>query len=179
MAWSLDDYVPVNERIAAWYEKWPDGRIVADPFSICEVGGKTFVTVTARVYTQASDPTPSQGSAWEPYPGTTNFTRDSELQNCETSAVGRALAMAGIEVKRGIASREDVANRQRPASIADEDVARLKARLLDLPDYVQADVKQMVKDAGRRLDELTPAQLDDAHAFVTAIETELGEESPI
>ena len=44
-------------------------------------------------------------------PGKTPYTRDSEVENAETSAVGRALAMMGFEVRKGVASRQEVANK--------------------------------------------------------------------
>lgn len=115
MAFDLDGYVPVADRITAWYDLHPDGRIVADPPTLVDLNGRFFVASTARAYRSPEDICPCQGSAWEPYPGPTPYTRDSEAQNAETSAVGRALALAGIEVKKGMASREEVQARQ-PAS---------------------------------------------------------------
>jgi hypothetical protein len=51
--------------------------------------------------------------AWEVFPGRTPYTRGSELQNAETSAWGRAIIAVGAsDSKRGIASREEVRNRQ-------------------------------------------------------------------
>lgn len=107
-----DDYVQVNERIAAFFDRYPDGSIVADPPSVVELGERVFIACTARVYRTADDPRPAQASAWEPFPGRTNFTKDSEAMNAETSAVGRAIALLGFEVKRSVATREDVQRRQ-------------------------------------------------------------------
>jgi hypothetical protein len=68
--------------------------------------------VEARAYRTAEDERPGYGLAFEPVPGKTSFTRDSELQNCETSAWGRALiAVGAADAKKGIASAEDVQNR--------------------------------------------------------------------
>ena len=102
------DYVDVAHRIAAFFERYPDGSIQAEPPAIVEVGGKVYVACTASVYRTPDDPRPARASAWEPWPGTTNFTRDSEAMNCETSAVGRAIAFLGFEVKKGIATAQDV-----------------------------------------------------------------------
>jgi len=50
--------------------------------------------------------------AYEQWPGRTPYTRDSELQNAETSAWGRAIvAVLAADTKRGIASQEEVRNR--------------------------------------------------------------------
>jgi len=64
--------------------------------------------------------------ASEPVPGKTNFTRDSELMNAETSAWGRALiAVGAADAKRGIASANEVRNRQQAVDLSafDEAVA--------------------------------------------------------
>ena len=114
------DYVDVAHRIAAFFERYPDGSIQAEPPAIVEVGGKVYVACTASVYRTPDDPRPARASAWEPWPGTTNFTRDSEAMNCETSAVGRAIAFLGFEVKKGIATAQDVqrAKERQPAKKA-------------------------------------------------------------
>lgn len=172
-SFNMDDYVPVADRIARWYDDNPDGRIVADPPQLLDVGGRYFIASTARAYRTPDDPCPSQGSAWEPYPGATSFTRDSEAQNAETSAVGRALALAGVEVKRGMASREEVQNRQvEPAAPANEIVA-LKDVLKSLPDFMQDDVKAWVKK-GKKLETLTMIEVADAWRFVNACVGEAG-----
>lgn len=112
-----DDYNTVPERIAEWREKWPLGTLApadpSQPFSIVEVDGKTFLVVVAAAYRTPDDARPGIGMAWEPVPGLTNFTRNSELQNAETSAWGRAIiAVGAADAKKGIASAEDVRNRR-------------------------------------------------------------------
>ena len=42
----------------------------------------------------------------------TPYTRNSEIENAETSAWGRAIAACGIEVRRGIASADEVRNKE-------------------------------------------------------------------
>lgn len=109
----LDDYIDVAERIAIFYDRYPDGRLEREgSFQTVTLGDKTFVVCEAAAYRTADDPHPGRGIAWEPFPGPTPFTRDSELMNAETSAWGRAIAACGIEVKRGIATRQDVQNRR-------------------------------------------------------------------
>jgi hypothetical protein len=44
-----------------------------------------------------------------PIPGKTPYTKDSEVENAETSAWGRAIAALGFEVHNSIASAEEVA----------------------------------------------------------------------
>jgi hypothetical protein len=111
------DYNDVNSRLAEFRDKHPEGSLqpadVACPFEVKQVGDKTFIAYTAAAYRNPEDPRPGIGCAWEPFPGRTNFTRDSELQNAETSAWGRAIVAAlAADTKKGIASAEDVRNRQ-------------------------------------------------------------------
>lgn len=102
-----DDYVPVNERIEAFYSAHPEGSIQ------CEIHTLTteLVVVQARAYRTADDVRPGIAHSMLTIPGKTNFTRGSEVENAETSAVGRAIAMLGFEVKRGMSSRDEVRNK--------------------------------------------------------------------
>lgn len=116
---SLDDYVDVATRIAEFRAKYPDGYLAplnpAQPFKVLTVGpdDKMFIAVVAAAYRQPGDTSPGVGMAWEPFPGRTPYTKDSELMNAETSAWGRAIiALGAADAKRGIASREEVRNRQ-------------------------------------------------------------------
>jgi hypothetical protein len=104
----MDDYVDVAERIRQFYERFPEGRLTTgtQPFLI-EAGGKPFIVYHARAYRDADDTHPGDGWAWEPVPGPTQFTKDSELMNAETAAWGRAIVALGFETKK-IASAQEV-----------------------------------------------------------------------
>lgn len=114
----MSGYMTVAERIAEFREKHPDGSLQpanpAEPFRVVEVEGQTFIAYTAVCHRGPTDRRPGIGVAWEPVPGKTSFTKDSELQNAETSAWGRAIvaALASDTRKGGIATREEVQNRQ-------------------------------------------------------------------
>ena len=103
------DYVEVSERIQEFRDKHPEGSLQAEIVELRE----DLVIVKAYAYRTPDDPRPGVGLASEPIPGKTNFTRDSEVMNCETSAWGRALiAVGAADAKRGIASANEVRNRQ-------------------------------------------------------------------
>lgn len=108
---NLDDYVDVAERIRLFYEKYPDGRLATIDHGEYQLDGQLFIYCKAAAYRTPDDPQPCNGIAWEPVPGATPYTRQSELMNAETSAWGRAIIAAGIPSKK-IASREEVQNRQ-------------------------------------------------------------------
>lgn len=101
---ALKDYILVNDRIMKFYEKYPDGRIITDIVSWEE--GRIIMKATIyRDY--ESDKALATGHAYE-QEGSTYINKTSALENCETSAVGRALALAGFEIKKSIASKEEV-----------------------------------------------------------------------
>ncbi len=125
MAGAPADYVDVATRIVEFREKYPEGCLrpadLSHPYRIETVGGSTFLTVVAAAYRSADDPCPGVGMAQEPIPGPTNFTRDSELQNAETSAWGRAIiAVGAADAKKGVASANEVRNRQHPIATIDD-----------------------------------------------------------
>lgn len=109
MAYELKDYVEVPDRIRAWHEKHREGRIV------CEIVTYTdaLVVVKASVYrTSDSLEAPAGvGHSSLTIPGKTPYTRDSELENAETSAAGRALVMAGIPAK-SVSSAQEVQSKR-------------------------------------------------------------------
>jgi hypothetical protein len=112
MAFEMTGYIEVADRLRDWYEKHPGGRIVTE---VLENNDKR-VTVRAEAYRKADDALPAGvGHSALTIPGTTPYTRGSELENAETSAVGRALVMAGLPSKK-IASADEVqAKRATPA----------------------------------------------------------------
>lgn len=119
MSYELDpNYNDVPSRIAEFREKHPQGSLQQAALEFREVAGKWWVVYTAAAYREPEDARPGIGTAWEPVPGKTPYTRDSELQNAETAAWGRAIVAAlAADTKRGIASAEEVRNRR-----ADQDV---------------------------------------------------------
>ncbi len=110
----LSKYNPVHSRIAEFYEKYPEGRIVTELVRLNEETG--FVCIKASVFRCPDDAEPSAtGHAFEirgqGYVNTTSF-----VENCETSAVGRSLAILGFSIENGIASREEMQKVERMTS---------------------------------------------------------------
>jgi hypothetical protein len=101
MAFNMDDYVDVASRITEFYKTFPDGRLCTRSVEIIEGGALAI----AEAYRTAEDPHPGVGTAWEPIPGKTSFTKDSEVQNAETAAWGRAIIAVGIPSKKTVGRR--------------------------------------------------------------------------
>jgi len=105
------DYIDVAERIREFKKLFPTGSLQMVDIQFVKVGDKDFVMYTAAAFREPGDIRPGMGTAWEPIPGKTPYTKDSEVMVAETSAWGRAIvaALAG-ETKR-IASADEVRNR--------------------------------------------------------------------
>lgn len=112
------DYIDVAERIREFRDKYPEGSLQRVDWGVTEhPGGAVFVYYTAAAYRTPDDQRPGIGTAWEPFPGRTPYTKDSELMNAETSAWGRAIIAAGAADAKRVASANEVANRQGVASV--------------------------------------------------------------
>ncbi len=120
------DYIDVATRITEFRDKHPEGTLApwdpAKPYELITAAGvakdgreftATFVVVVAAARRTPDDRAPGVGMAWEVFPGRTPYTLGSELMNAETSAWGRAIiAVGAVDSKKGIASAEEVRNRQ-------------------------------------------------------------------
>lgn len=98
------DYVEVNKRVMAFRELEPNGTITTEIIS--NAGG--VVTMKATV-TDSNGKILATGYAYEKE-SSSFINKTSYIENCETSAVGRALGFCGIGVDASIASAEEVAN---------------------------------------------------------------------
>jgi hypothetical protein len=101
---NLDDYETVEERLIKFWKDHPDGRIST---VLVEASASRFI-VQAYIYRTEVDQHPwSSGLAEETVQGR-GVNATSALENCETSAIGRALASAGYATKGKRPSREEM-----------------------------------------------------------------------
>jgi hypothetical protein len=135
MAIDMNGYVDVAERIRQLREKHPEAVLRPynpdEPFKIMTIGNREFIIYTAACYRTPDDPLPAIAVAAEPAVGKTNFTRDSELMNAETSAWGRAIVAALAADTQKIASLDEVRNRR--ADEAAQSVPRHPAKGVRAP----------------------------------------------
>ena len=109
----LGDYVEVKDRIKLFYELFGQGRLVTGEVRLTtEPDGVPRVMVQGLAYRSPDDPLPGVGWSWLQLPGSTPYTRGSEIENAETSAWGRAIGALGILIDRSIASSQEVQNKQ-------------------------------------------------------------------
>lgn len=108
---NLDDYVDVRERMAEFFAQYPDGSFQSE-CQFTQVDGRWVAIVKASAFRHEDDKRPGTGLAYEFIPGKTPYTKESELQNAETAAWGRAVIAVGAgDSKKPIASRDEVRNR--------------------------------------------------------------------
>jgi len=100
----LGDYVEVKDRLAEFFQKFPTGSLQSEVVELTDIR----VTVKAWAYRTPDDDRPGVGHSYLNIPGSTPYTRGSEIENAETSAWGRALVAVGIAAGKGIASRDEI-----------------------------------------------------------------------
>lgn len=98
------DYAQVNDRIKAFRELCPNGTITTDIIELAN----GVVTMKATVYDEEGKILGTGLAQEKESSGYINKT--SYIENCETSAVGRALGFAGIGVDGSMCSAEELVN---------------------------------------------------------------------
>ena len=101
------EYAEVNQRIKAFRMVYPDGFINTELVSN-ENGVCIFRALVGR-YTENGIDWLGSGTAFEKQDASF-INKTSYIENCETSAVGRALGMAGFGIDTSVASYEEVQN---------------------------------------------------------------------
>lgn len=100
------DYADVSQRITAFRKLYPEGFIRTTLVS-CS-GGIVVIHAEAGFYDENGEPmTLGTGYAYEKE-NSTYINKTSYIENCETSAVGRALGMIGIGIDTSVASADEV-----------------------------------------------------------------------
>lgn len=121
---NLEDYETVEERLIKFWKDHPDGQIHT---KLLDQNSGRFI-VLAEIYRTEADSRPwTTGLAEETVQGR-GVNATSALENCETSAIGRALANAGYATKGKRASREEmtkVATVKKTEAIINETKAKM------------------------------------------------------
>ena len=101
---NLEDSETVEDRLSKFWKEHPDGRIST---TIIEHTLQRFI-VQAAIYRTEADPQAWTTGYAEETVSTRGVNSTSALENCETSAIGRALANAGYAAKGKRPSREEM-----------------------------------------------------------------------
>ena len=136
-------YAEVNQRIKAFRMVYPEGYIHTHFFRL-ENG---ICTILAEVGYYSADGAKIElgtGTA-EEKEGSTFINKTSYIENAETSAVGRALGMAGFGIDVSVASAEEVQN-----AINNQPISKKEQTVL----------KNMVESKGYKVEEIFPNGLE-------------------
>lgn len=102
-------YIDVAQRIQGFWELYPQGRIVTE--MVADDGKRCVFKAEAYDMAEGGAGLLATGHAYEVNSGR-GVNATSYIENCETSAVGRALGMLGIGSTDSIASADEVMNAQ-------------------------------------------------------------------
>ena len=101
------DYAEVNQRIKAFRQVYPTGTILTEMLS--NENGVCVFRATCGYNDENGLTVLGTGTAFEQQ-NSTFINKTSYIENCETSAVGRALGMCGFGIDTSVASYEEVQN---------------------------------------------------------------------
>ena len=135
---NLEDYETVEERLVKYWKDHPDGQIHT---KLLDSTATRFI-VEASIYRTEADSRPwTTGLAEETVQGR-GVNATSALENCETSAIGRALANAGYATKGKRASREEMSKVAASQEVKAK-VEEVKAKMADTSkEYVPVQQKE-------------------------------------
>jgi len=116
MGFNLDNYETVEDRLVRFWADHPNGRIWTQ--LVTQAGDA--VMFRAEVYFDAGDNHPKATGFAEEVRGSSPVNKTAHVENCETSAIGRALANCGYATHGKRPSREEMtkAARSHPSATA-------------------------------------------------------------
>lgn len=150
------DYAEVNQRIKAFRMVEPNGTIDTAILSL-----ENGVCLMKATILDGEGRVIGTGHAYEKE-GSTFINKTSYIENCETSAVGRALGMCGFGIDTSVASYEEVAN-----AIENQTPKKTKRKALDINlvgecERLSIDLKKVATYYKKKVDELTDDDLRKA-----------------
>lgn len=141
-------YVEVNKRVMAFRELEPNGSITTEIISL-----ENGVVVMKATAMSEDGKVLGTGYAYEKE-SSSYINKTSYIENCETSAVGRALGFCGIGVDSSIASAEEAANaisQQEEQEKNDKLATKAEKEIfLKRCEQLGVDYKQIAKQAGAK-----------------------------
>lgn len=160
------DYAEVNQRIKAFRMVEPNGSIITEILSL-----ENGVCLMKATVMDGEGKVLGIGHAYEKE-NSTYINKTSYIENCETSAVGRALGMCGFGIDTSVASYEEVANaieNQKPKEEKLDKVLLEKAKSLNIEleniaKYLKKDVSDITNAELKKCIDLKIKEMADEEA---------------
>lgn len=155
------EYAEVPQRVKAFRSLYPGGSITTEIFSLSD-----GICVMKATCADEDGSILGTGTAYE-REGSSYINKTSYIENCETSAVGRALGFAGFGIDASIASAEELMNAlyQQTLDTVDAKRGKLKHLLMKTDsdpvlflEWCSKEFKRPIK----AVDEMNESELDRA-----------------
>lgn len=173
------DYSEVNQRIKAFRMVYPSGTIetkmISNADGVCifkaYIYGEPYqyknqTADNVVVDTMHRGELLATGTAYEKE-NSTFINKTSYIENCETSAVGRALGMAGFGIDTSVASAEEVQNAMENQKQNTKDKVELWGIMEELELDTDTDHEAILKHYGVKSNaDMTIKQLEEAIAIL-------------
>lgn len=151
------NYAVVAEKVKSFRQLQPNGGIITEVLG----GNETEITMKATILDNEGHIL-ATGTAHE-VKGDGMVNKTSWVENCETSAVGRALSFLGIGIDGEIASAEEYVNAQTEQAKAKFGMITTKEKKI---------LENMCKDRGLDIETTFPIGLDlNGEQYQKAVET--------
>ncbi len=148
------EYAEVNQRIKAFRMLHPEGEIFTEILS-----NENGTVIMKATIADKDGNILGIGHAYEKE-SSSYINKTSYIENCETSAVGRALGMLGIGIDTSVASYEEVANAIHQQSQAENMASDLEKKTLkDRCKQLDVSLMSILKQAGMTDDEIRAGRL--------------------
>lgn len=146
-------YAEVNQRIKAFRMVYPDGCIDTSEFYLEGEMGKRVAR--CRAYIRDREGCLLGTGFAEEKENSSQINMTSFIENCETSAVGRALGMCGFGIDTSLASYEEVANainqqenagKKKEEKVSEEKVDEIRSQMFkEEPKLKKAEIEWLIK----------------------------------
>ena len=154
------NYVMVKDRVKAFREHFPDFAIITEIISL------TDESVTIKATIEDSDGRKIATGHAQELKSASNINKTSYVENCETSAIGRAIGLMGIGIDDSFGSADEVANAM--MNQANEKITdRQKAVLVGMFEKYNLNPREVLDWVGAStVDEMTAGQYAKASSAI-------------
>ena len=145
------EYAAVNGRINAFRRLYPQGFITTEIVHLQD--GMVVIKATCGYYDEHGQPVILASDHAYEKEGSSQINRTSFIENCSTSATGRALGLLGLGISTAVASAEEMCNAIKQQEDLQDDVdPKKRVALIDeinamMKDYSQDDKRTLFAQA--------------------------------